>query len=96
MLQFYIFCSGVEEKNLILAGFQKEIKEDSMLKFFKPSTEDVFQPKSEINQEEMDMYMAPGMTNSKYMFKIIKIKVLSFATYQIMIILCPRKRLTYI
>ncbi|XP_076099182.1 hypoxia-inducible factor 1-alpha-like isoform X1 [Mytilus galloprovincialis] len=56
--------SGVEEKNLILAGFQKEIKEDSMLKFFKPSTEDVFQPKSEINQEEMDMYMAPGMTNS--------------------------------
>ena len=35
---------------------------DYLLPFFKPSTEDVFQPKSELQDE--DMYMAPGMTKS--------------------------------
>ena len=37
---------------------------DYLLPFFKPSTEDVFQPKSELQDE--DMYMAPGMTKSEF------------------------------
>lgn len=53
--------SGVEQKKLILADFQKP-STDYMLPFFKPSTEDVFQPKSELQDE--DMYIAPGMTKS--------------------------------
>lgn len=37
---------------------------DYVLPFFKPSTEDVFHPKSELQDE--DMYMAPGMTKSEF------------------------------
>lgn len=48
---------------MILAGFQKAAT-DSMLQYFKPMTEDVFRPKSELQDE--DMYIAPGLTKSKF------------------------------
>lgn len=53
--------SDVIEKKVIFASFQKA-STDSMLKFFKPMTEDVFRPKSELQDE--DMYIAPGLTKS--------------------------------